>query len=384
MLLARYYDGVEIHREAKIIYARFLTPHRVISTCRSSTGGLRDDLGYLYNHQSCEPSGHNLSAELHRLAVDQPDEYRALIAKRYALPSEGSATMGTAANMQTAAIVHETFRELEVVAVVTAGVETNAGRAGDPASYHEVAGQYEALAAPHSGTIVIMLCLNHELAPGTMVEAVTMATEAKTATLQELNVPSCYADGLATGTGTDQIGLAARLGGIPLRGAQKHTKLGELIARVVQSALRQALARQNGMTPVGQCRTLPLLRRLAATESDLSAAICAHLSHEDAALLQRNLPVILNDPPTVAAVMALLHLRDQLRWGVLPLGCLPEIFSTYAAQLAAAVAGQPQRSLAYQQALASTPASLAPDAFLALVAHAFALGFSEKWALSQV
>ncbi|WP_165774746.1 adenosylcobinamide amidohydrolase [Candidatus Viridilinea mediisalina] len=382
MLLARYYDGVELHRDAKIIYARFLTPHRVISTCRSSTGGLHDDLGYLYNHQSCEPSGHNLSAELHRLAVEQPDEYRTVIAQRYDLPSVGCATMGTAANMQTAAIVHETFRELEVVAVVTAGVETNAGRAGDPASYHEVAGQYEALHAPQSGTIVIMLLLNHELAPGTLVEAVTLVTEAKTATLQELNVPSCYADGLATGTGTDQVGLAARLGGIALRGAQKHTKLGELLAHVVQAALRQALARQNGLTPVGQCRTMALLRRLGATEAGLSAAICAYLNHDDAALLQRNLPVILNDPPTVAAVMALLHLRDQLRWGVLPHSCMPELFSTYAAQLAAAVSGRPPRSVAYQQTLANAPTSLAPAAMLDLIARAFALGFSEKWALS--
>ncbi len=50
MLLERYYNGVEIHRADKIIYARFLSPHRVISTCRSSAGGLRDDLEYLYRH----------------------------------------------------------------------------------------------------------------------------------------------------------------------------------------------------------------------------------------------------------------------------------------------------------------------------------------------
>lgn len=379
MLLGTYYAGVEIHRAEKIIYARFLTPHRVISTCRSSAGGLHDDLGYLYNHQSCEPGGHHMSAELHHMAVHQPDAYRAVVAARHELSAERCATMGTAANMQAAAIVHETFRDLEVVAICTGGVETNAGRAGDPASYHEEGGDYVALPAPNAGTIVIMLCISRELAPGTLVEAVTMATEAKTATLQELSIPSCYSDGLATGTGTDQVGIAARLGGIALRGAQKHNKLGELIGRAVQAALRQTLARQNGLTPVGQGRSLTLLRRLGADEAGLSEAIRARLDSDNAALLERNLHVVLNDPPTVAAVAALLHLRDQFIWGVLPASCLPEVLTSYAAQIAAAVSGRPQRLPAYQEALSTAPAALAPDAMLDLVARAFALGFGEKW-----
>ncbi len=378
MLLARYYDGVEIYRADKIIYARFLQPHRVISTCRSSAGGIRDDLEYLYNHQSCEPQGHRLSDEIHGLAIHHPDAYRELIATRHELPAERCATMGTAANMHTAGMAHERFRDLEVIAVVTAGVETNAGRASDPAAYHEEDGRY--VHAPHAGTIVIMLCISRELRPGALVEAVTMATEAKTATLQELNVPSCYSDGLATGTGTDQIAIAARLDGAPLTGAGKHTRLGELIARSVRTALREALARQNGLSPVGQCSTLALLRRLGAREESFGAAICAHLNADNAQLLARNLHVVLNDPPTVAAVAALLHLRDQFVWGVLPQSCLPEVFAGAAAQIAAAVAGRPQRLPAYREALEHPPLALIASATLELIARAFALGFSEKWA----
>lgn len=377
MLLARYYEGVEIHRADKIIYARFLNPHRVISTCRSSTGGIRDDLEYLYNHQSCEPQGHRLSDEIHRLAVHQPDAYRELIATRHSLPAERCATMGTAANMHTAGIAHERFRDLETVAVVTAGVETNAGRTGDPAAYHEEDGRY--VLAPHAGTIVIMLFINRELRPGALVEAVTLATEAKTAALQELNVPSCYSDGLATGTGTDQIAIAAQLDGRPLTGAGKHMRLGELLARSVQAALRQALARQNGLTPARQCSTLAMLRRLGAREETFSAAICARLNEEDAQLLMRNLQVVLNDPPTVAAVAALLHLRDQFLWEILPQSCLSEVFASQAAQIAAAVAGKPQRLPVYRETLGHPPPTVTPSATLDLIARAFALGFGEKW-----
>ncbi len=48
MLLGVFYDGVEIHREEKIIFGKFLAPHRVISTC-GAAGGIRDDLACIYN-----------------------------------------------------------------------------------------------------------------------------------------------------------------------------------------------------------------------------------------------------------------------------------------------------------------------------------------------
>ena len=58
MLIETYYEGVEIHREDKIIYAKFIQPHQVLSTCRVD-GGLQDGLSHIYNHQSCEPVGHS-------------------------------------------------------------------------------------------------------------------------------------------------------------------------------------------------------------------------------------------------------------------------------------------------------------------------------------
>ena len=42
MLLGTYYQGVNIHREERMVYAHFLLSHRVISTCPAA-GGLRDD-----------------------------------------------------------------------------------------------------------------------------------------------------------------------------------------------------------------------------------------------------------------------------------------------------------------------------------------------------
>ena len=87
MLLGSYYDGIEIHREQKIVYGRFLVPHRVISTCPAA--GNREDLEYLYNHQSCEPTGHDPAA-LRLVAVD-PKGYRSLVCRQYGVAPRGAA-----------------------------------------------------------------------------------------------------------------------------------------------------------------------------------------------------------------------------------------------------------------------------------------------------
>ena len=45
MKLAEFYGDIEIHREEKIVYARLIAAHRVLSTCRSSTGAYAYCLG---------------------------------------------------------------------------------------------------------------------------------------------------------------------------------------------------------------------------------------------------------------------------------------------------------------------------------------------------
>ncbi|MHB8117969.1 MAG: adenosylcobinamide amidohydrolase [Methanothrix sp.] len=382
MKLADFYGGVEIHREEKIVYAKLLTSHRVLSTCRSSCGGMHDDLEYLYNHQSCEPAGHQISAELHKKIIDNPDEYKQAVAERYHLPFQKCATLGTAANMNNVALSHQKFRELEVVTVCTGGVEANAGRAGDPASYYEMGSAVEMLECHEDqkqGTINAMIFINQEMTPGAMVTAVITATEAKTAALQELEVPSHYSNGLATGTGTDQIAVASRLGGKTLTYAGKHSKLGELIGRTMHDAVKKTLALQNGLTPGGQCSSLAHLERFGVDKTRLCEGVGDFLSKDNVLLFERNFSNIANDPLTVAAVAALVHLRDKFIWGILPESCIPEVMCIYGAQISAAVSGKCDRHLVYMNELSLLKAKVDDYVFLEFIYQAFALGFSEKW-----
>ncbi|MFP4030104.1 MAG: adenosylcobinamide amidohydrolase [Desulfococcaceae bacterium] len=381
MHIETYYNGVEIHREEKIIYARFLRPHQVISTCRAA-GGLRTDLEFVFNHQSCEPAGHG-----HRMNPSlwrDPDAYRRRTCAPYGLPAEKCATLGTAANMNHAAFVLERFRDLAVAAVCTGGVETNAGRVGDPASVVETPDGFETLPpaedAPGPGTINTMVFIGKPLIPGALVRAIMTATEAKTAALQELAVNSRYSDGLATGTGTDQILAAAmQTDETPLTSAGKHAKLGELIGRAVHAAVRDTLARQNCLTPRGQCSAKIHLERFGLTRESMREAICAHLSPEAAALLRDNFIGVERDPVTAAAVMAMVHLRDKFAWGVLPAACWSEVMGGQAAQIACAAAGRYADFDRYRRELAPARPENGNGAFLDLVCKALALGFADKW-----
>lgn len=385
MLLEKFYDGLEIHREEKIVYAHFLVPHRVISTC-SAAGGLRDDLTHLYNHQSCEPAGHH--RRMHRQIMRRPDVYRQLVSTQHGLPHEQCATLGTAANMRYAVIKHQEFRELQVIAVCTGGVETNAGRVGDPASVYEMDGAYERIGVQEPvahGTINTLLFINRELTPGAMVRCIMTATEAKTAALQELAVNSRYSDGLATGTGTDQIGVASRLAtGIPLTGAGKHSVLGELIGKTVHDAVCGTLALQNELTPDGQRSAVIHLERFGATKERLRENVAAQLNGSDSALFRANFSCVERDPLVVAAVAALAHLRDKVAWSILPESCVPELVATYGAQIAAAVSGDYNRLPVYREKLAAEGYSFANGDLVRLAAHAMALGFQEKWPEPEV
>ncbi|WP_084813544.1 adenosylcobinamide amidohydrolase [Desulfogranum japonicum] len=381
MLLQTLYDKVEIHRQKKIIYAKFLQPHTVLSTCRAA-GGFRSDLDYIYNHQSCEPCAH--SQRMSPAAYRNPQTYRKNICQEYELPDQRCATLGTAANMNNACIASRTFRDLTVSAVCTGGVEGNAGRAGDPASVVEVEDGFERLdpanAMPGPGTINTMLFISTPLTEGAMVRTIMTATEAKTAALQELAVNSRYSDSLATGTGTDQIAVAACSGsGARLTSAGKHSKLGELIGQVVSEAIKQTLARQNNMTPSGQCSAKIHLERFGINRKSMQETICWYLETDQAELLCNNFPAIERDPVTVAAVAAMVHLKDKITWGILPATCWTEVMGSFAAQVACAVSGSYEKLGEYRNFLAPPSSNTGNRDFLELVCKAIAIGFEDKW-----
>ena len=381
MILKAFDPILTLHREDKKLFARLHVPHRVISTCRVN-GGLREDITAVMNHQSCEPCKH-LTAHAKEI-TRFPGAYQEKLCSSVDIDYTTCAVLGTAANMNDAAVCLEEFRDLKVLAVTTGGVEGNAGRAGDPAWYLETETGFEDTRgdplAPKTGTINSMIFINQALTPAALTRSIVTATEAKSAALQELAVNSRYSMEPATGTGTDQIAVASPLtDGFELTSSGKHTKLGELIGRAVKASVKQTLSLQNTMTPEAQRSVKIHLERFGTGKADLMDRISSHLGEDRAELLKNNPESILKDPLVTAAVAALAHLWDKIHWGILPQSCTPEIWCAHGAQAAAAVSGLPARIPYYQEDLSNHLGERSAEDFINLICRALALGYEDKW-----
>jgi adenosylcobinamide amidohydrolase len=342
---------------------------------------VHEGLDYLINHQSCEPRKH-IDTDLVEVYVKDPPRYMKRITSKAGIETTNAAILSTAANMNNAAIQRAAFNGLEVIAICTAGVGGNAGRAGDPASYEQTADGVQSLGTPTppAGTIISMLFINQELSPGALLIAATVATEAKSAVLHELATPSRYSGGLATGTGTDQIGIAAQLGTeVVHHDANKHSKLGELIGQAMEGALRQALNLQCGMTPDSRRSSIVQLERFGDTQERFIEAIASRLPEAARSLFTDNFLAINHDPVTVGTVQACIHIKDQITWGVLPVSCAKDSLLYQAGLIARAVSGKRIHPETFLQGWQVGDLAHSNDDFLQLIHQAFAEGFALKW-----
>ena len=151
-------------------------------------------------------------------------------------PSE-VAVLSTAVDIEDFASKVEEFEEFKVCAVVTAGVESNAMRVGiDKAGSIEREDGFERI-----GTINTILLTNASLSESAMLRSIITVTEAKVIALQDLDIRSSYDLTLqATGTGTDHVIIVSG-DGPKVSYSGGHSKMGELMARAVTSATKEAI-----------------------------------------------------------------------------------------------------------------------------------------------
>ncbi len=154
------------------------------------------------------------------------------------VPSETTLLL-TGVDVENFSLAKEEFEEFRVCAFVTAGVRSNAMRIGlDKAGSVERNGRFETL-----GTINTILLTNASLSEGAMTRSIITATEAKTLVLQDMNVRSSYnAELQATGTGTDNTVIVSGHGPV-IKYIGGHSKLGEMMAKAVTRATRDAIVK---------------------------------------------------------------------------------------------------------------------------------------------
>jgi adenosylcobinamide amidohydrolase len=360
-----------VRRRGRFLIVALGPPHEVLSTSVEN-GGLVSHVRYLVNHQCSEGSGHDARA---RIVHAGGATYHEVTCREAGLPADEVALMGTAANMNYAAIATERDDTVEVTAVVTAGVQTNATCAGDPAQWRESDG-IVARVAEVAGTINTVLIVSHPVMPGVLARLAMTITEGKSAALQRLAVPSCYSADLATGTGTDQFLIAAPVaGGPPLTTASAHVKFGEIVGLAVRKATIEALRWQNGLESSYTRGLFHALGRYGLTEATILEDLSTLVSAADLELLRRNSKAAFYEPLVGAAAHALATVCDRVRHGTLPESVARDALVQQAANLAANLAASPERWSDYRDQLHRA----APADPKGLALAAIALGWSEKW-----
>ena len=361
-----------LRRGGRFLVAEVHVPHQVLSTS-AHLGGQRDDLLFLANHQSCQASGDEsrITAILQAGTI----AYHRRVCEEAEIAPDRTALMGTAANMAYAAHRWSTFEDLRVDAVVTAGVSGNATRAGDPAQWKESEEGWQEVSCS-SGTINTILILNRPVTPAALARAVVTMTEAKSAALGELAIPSRYSPNLATGTGTDQFCLAA-----PIDSARKakestspHSKLGELIGVSVREAVLEALRWQNGLEPSSTRSLFHALGRFGLTEERALRRLAELLPEDSYSLLEKNRNDVFFEPGAAAAAYGFAAVLDRITGGTLPPGLAREALRQQAACLACALAARPEEWVGFRSQLAESSADPVELALLAV-----ALGWKAKW-----
>lgn len=306
MRIAELDTGEAVHRYKKAIVVPFTGKRRVLSTA-ACNGGYREDLTAVFNHDCTAGAGMACTLKAPTYA-----EHMAVTAGELGLDSRTAAGLSTAAQMENVSIQTRRWKELAVTAIVTGGIDINAGRVGDTAEWHE---QEKISAQEKPGTVNILVFFNTDLSEGALVRALVTCTEAKTAAIQELLAPSRSSMGLATGSGTDGTILAAdRESAVCITDTGKHSKLGELTGRAVKAAVKEALCLQTGLSPSYQHQAVRRMERFGIT----SDALWEHYTGEKSrAGFEECLEELLDREMLVTYSSLYAHLLDQLMWGMI-------------------------------------------------------------------
>ena len=326
-LIMKTSDGDEILKNSDTVLVKFGPERNGIITSWLN-GGYNEDLSAVFNHQL---SQENIDKYGDGGILDFLKDLSSDLCNDLDLRSDKLSGLITSADMNSYSIACERYRDIEVIAITTAGARVNAVSAGDLASYYEINADYrydldEDSDNHHNpnkpGTINTILLINTKLDESSLLLAEMIAVEAKAVALRDLMVSSNYSNEIATGTGTDGIAIFSNMDSENFTdNVSKHAKIGELIGKVVIDSIKDALAKLQWLTPTYQLNALVRLDRFQYNLDDFyNNYLPKHVKMEDENDKREfilSLIGISKNPELVSYVSLIIHLLDQYRYGLL-------------------------------------------------------------------
>ena len=343
-LIMKTSDGDEILKNSDTVLVKFGPKRNGIVTSWLN-GGYNEDLSAVFNHQLSQENidKYGDGGILNFLNDLSNDFYNDLN-----LRSDKLSGLITSADMNSYSIACERYRDIEIIAITTAGARVNAVSAGDLASYYEINADYRYdlednenntqnndqnnnqnnnnksnIKNPNKpGTINTILLINTKLDESSLLLAEMIAVEAKAVALRDLMVSSNYSNEIATGTGTDGIAIFSNIESENFTdNVSKHAKIGELIGKVVIDSIKDALAKLQWLTPTYQLNALVRLDRFQYNLDDFyNNYLPKYMKMEDEEDKREfivSLIEISKNPELVSYVSLIIHLLDQYRYGLL-------------------------------------------------------------------
>ncbi|MBQ6138996.1 MAG: adenosylcobinamide amidohydrolase [Methanobrevibacter sp.] len=338
-LIIKTSDGDEILKNSDTVLVKF-GPKRNGIVSSWLNGGYNEDLSAVFNHQL---SQENIDKYGDGGILDFLNDLSADFFNDLDLRSDMLSGLITSADMNSYSIACENYRDIEVIAITTAGARVNAVSAGDLASYYEINADYrydlndaESINQNSNqsnnqnfnqnpnkpGTINTILLINTRLDESSLLLAEMIAVEAKAVALRDLMVSSNYSNEIATGTGTDGIAIFSNMDSENFTdNVSKHAKIGELIGKVVIDSIKDALAKLQWLTPTYQLNALVRLDRFQYNLDDFYNNYLPNHIKMDAEDDKREFIVSLievsKNPELVSYVSLIIHLLDQYKSGLL-------------------------------------------------------------------
>lgn len=330
-LLLKTSDDDEILKNSDTILVKFGPKRNGIVTSWLN-GGYDEDLSAVFNHQL---SQENIDKYGDGGILDFLNDLSSNFSNDLDLRSDRLSGLITSADMGHYSIACEKYRDIEVIAITTAGARVNAVSAGDIASYYEINADYrydleedknnvqDKNQNPNKpGTINTIILINTKLDESSLLLAEMIAVEAKAVALRELMVSSNYSNEVATGTGTDGIAIFSNLESENFTdNVSKHAKIGELIGKAVIASIKESLAKLQWLTPTYQLNALVRLDRYQYDLDDFYDNYLQNYVKMDDENDKREFVISLievsKNPELVADVSLIIHLLDQYRSGLL-------------------------------------------------------------------
>lgn len=310
MTVHEFQNGDRIEKYKRCLVAKFVGKRKVMGTSAWHNGGYQEDLTAVFNHD-VNPGPSKICPYANQTEEDR----KKFITEELELDYDTTAYMATIVSMDNAVVKELTYDEITVTTVATASLEVNGGRVGEEATCYEKYGESINL---KSGTINIMVFCNCDMTPGCMARVIMTATEAKTAAIQELLIPSLRSSGIATGSGTDNIMIIADSESKnTLTYAGKHGKLGELVGKTVIAAVKEALYKHMGVSPISQHNVIARTSRYGITKEVFEQRVKELPKEYDADAVMKQIMQINSEGTTVGLTSMYIHLLDQYQWGLL-------------------------------------------------------------------